>query len=258
MIEFRPLKAGEVETRVSMVKETGVQLLLFKDARCDMRLLDEVVGPENWENEYKEIGGSLYCGVTVRVDGIPVTKWNNGSESNTEAEKGRASDAFKRACFMWGIGRELYTAPFIWVPASKCEISQGRNGRPQCRTRFVVAHMAVDDSKRISALIIKNARTGADVFEFGAQKAPERPRAINPSDQAPENSVNLLMAKCRQLAELRGVPVETVIAALNESQALKAEGYSGGAYTASQCQAALNQAYAWLRKYETKGNNEGN
>lgn len=123
-MNFRPLKAEEVEARVSQVKENGIVLLLYKDARCDMRILDETVGPENWQREHYECKGNLFCrvGINTNFNNISaiedrwVWKSDCGTESNTEAQKGESSDSFKRACFNWGIGRELYTSPFIWVP----------------------------------------------------------------------------------------------------------------------------------------------
>ena len=121
MIEFKTLQADDIEVRVQQVTEKGCSLLLYKDARCDMRMLDEAVGNENWDCEYQSINGNLFCTVGIRCE-LPngetswVYKQDVGTKSNMEPDKGEASDAFKRACFKWGIGRELYTAPFVWVP----------------------------------------------------------------------------------------------------------------------------------------------
>lgn len=118
---FRNLRADEIDVRIGTIKDKtdarqGYSLLLYKDARCDMSILDETVGAFNWNREHKELKGVIYCGVTITgSDGKSATKWDAGSESNTEAEKGESSDSFKRACVNWGIGRELYSAPFIWV-----------------------------------------------------------------------------------------------------------------------------------------------
>ena len=110
-LEFRTLKADEIDCRVGNVTDKGVSLLLYKDARVDMRLLDEVVGTMNWKREHEIINGNLYCTVSIYNEATQqwVSKQDVGVESNTEKEKGQASDAFKRACFNWGIGRELYT-----------------------------------------------------------------------------------------------------------------------------------------------------
>lgn len=123
-MEFRKLKAEEIECRIGSVHSRGFTLLLYKDARVDMTILDETVGPTHWQRDHKEIKGVVYCGVGIQA--VPeeyegsyewVWKWDAGSESYTEKEKGEASDSFKRACVNWGIGRELYTAPFISINA---------------------------------------------------------------------------------------------------------------------------------------------
>lgn len=164
MITFRDLKAEEIECRVQSVKEKGLVLLLYKDARCDMRILDETVGPENWQREHYECKGNLFCRVSINVakEGddrqLWVYKSDCGTESYTEKEKGEASDSFKRACFNWGIGRELYTAPFIWIPAEKCNIKDGK-----CFDRFEVERIIIED-KRIVALSIKNTSKGIRAF----------------------------------------------------------------------------------------------
>ena len=116
-IAFRELRADEVDARVSTISAKGLSLLLYKDARCDMNILDETVGSTNWEREHEIIGDRLYCTVSIFDEdkNAWVSKQDVGTESYTEKEKGQASDSFKRACFNWGIGRELYTAPFIWI-----------------------------------------------------------------------------------------------------------------------------------------------
>lgn len=171
-LKFRNLRAEEIECRVGTVSQSGkgVSLLLFKDARCDARILDETVGPENWENEFYECKGTLFCKVGIEVargDGLCEWVWKSdaGSPSNMEAAKGEASDAFKRACFKWGLGRELYTAPFIWVPAEKCAIKQGKNGKFTCYDRFKVAKVAIEDG-RIKGLRVVNAKTGVVAFSW--------------------------------------------------------------------------------------------
>ena len=122
---MRALRPDEIEVRVGQVFEKGVSMLLYKNARTDMAILDEVYGAGNWQCDYKEVKGNLYCGIAV-FDTDWVWKWDCGTESNTEKEKGEASDAFKRAGFRWGIGRELYTAPFIWLPVATDAIGNGK------------------------------------------------------------------------------------------------------------------------------------
>ena len=156
-MKFRDLTADDIEVRVQSVKEKGLILLLYKNARVDMAILDETVGPQCWQREHYECKGNLFCRVGIDVnyehadfDAEWVWKSDCGVESNTEAQKGEASDSFKRACFNWGIGRELYTSPFIWVPASKCNIDNGK-----CYDRFAVEKIAIEN-KKITALSIIN------------------------------------------------------------------------------------------------------
>ena len=108
MREFRLLNPDEIECRVAQVNEKYVKLLLYKTARTDAALLDEAVGHMFWCNDYKVIDGKMYCGIGIKdKDTLQwVWKWNCGTESNMEKEKGEASDAFKRAGFVWGIGAD--------------------------------------------------------------------------------------------------------------------------------------------------------
>jgi hypothetical protein len=112
-----PLTIEEIEFRVQSINAKGAIILPYKDARADMNRLDEVVGEVNWQREHKVINGNNYCVVSIWHPEQKhwVSKMDVGTESNTEAVKGEASDAFKRACFNWGIGRELYDYPFIFV-----------------------------------------------------------------------------------------------------------------------------------------------
>jgi len=166
MIEFRDLTADEIEVRVQSAKQNGVILLLYKNARCDMNILDETVGVENWQREHYECKGNLFCRVGIHVNDLPIPQWvwksDCGVESNTEKEKGEASDSFKRACFNWGIGRELYTSPFIWVKAEDCNINEGTNREGKkiysCNDKFEVEKIVIED-KKINALAIRNATT---------------------------------------------------------------------------------------------------
>lgn len=177
MNRFRTLYADEIECRISTVSEKGLSLLLYKTARTDADLLDETVGPEYWENDFKLVDGVLYGGIGIDFDksGKLVWKWDAGTESNTEAEKGRASDAFKRAGFKHGIGRELYSAPFIWIPARLCNIEKTQKGRFVCSDRFLVSSISYDEKQRISRLTISDDK-GRCVFPSSkASPAPSSP-----------------------------------------------------------------------------------
>lgn len=117
MKEIPLLTANDVECRIKKITNEGAVLLLYKTARVDMRILDEVYGSMNWQRHHEVINNNLFCTISVwdSEKSQWVSKQDVGTESNAEAEKGQASDAFKRAGFAWGIGRELYDAPFIWI-----------------------------------------------------------------------------------------------------------------------------------------------
>ena len=165
-MKFRDLKANEIDVRVAMVKESGLSLLLYKDARCDMNILDETVGSDSWQRKHYECKGNLYCsvGILTRDNGW-IWKDDCGAESYTEKEKGESSDSFKRACFNWGIGRELYTAPFIWVASDKCTIVKNGN-KTSCNDKFTVRSIAIVE-KKIVALEIYNESLSKVVFSYG-------------------------------------------------------------------------------------------
>lgn len=152
---IRLLNADEIECRVGAVSKdnTGCSLLLYKDARVDMRMLDEVFGPTNWKRSHEVINGSLFCTLSIWDSEKKewISKQDVGTESNTEKEKGQASDAFKRAGFNWGIGRELYTAPFVWVQLTRDDL----NSFNKIKTSFIVKHIEYNEEKReITALTI--------------------------------------------------------------------------------------------------------
>ena len=111
-MEFRKLRADEIDCRVNTINEKGLSLLLYKDARCDMNILDETVGCMNWKRSHTRDNANCIVSIYNKEIGEWVSKEDTGTESYTEKEKGLASDSFKRACFNWGIGRELYTSPF--------------------------------------------------------------------------------------------------------------------------------------------------
>lgn len=169
MISFRTLRADEIECRVAQISDKGLQLLLYKNARVDMDILDETVGAENWQRSHSRDNAN--CTVSIWVSDEDRAAWvskeDTGTESNTEAEKGLASDSFKRSCVNWGIGRELYSSPFIWVKATDCDIKD-KNGRRSCYDRFKVASIQYDERRRISELVIRNDSKNRIVFEWYA------------------------------------------------------------------------------------------
>ena len=174
MRQFRLLRPDEIECRVSTVKDSGISLLLYKTARTDYSLFDETYGAMNWQCKYELINGSMYCGIGVYCEEKKewVWKYNCGTESNTEAEKGLASDALKRAGFAWGCGTELYSAPFIWISADKFR----RDGK-YIKDSFHVDCIEYDDSGNITNLIIKN-QNGVTVYGTGKQEDVQKPKFL--------------------------------------------------------------------------------
>ncbi len=165
---IRLLKAGEIECRVAAVNEKGVTLLLYKDARVDQRILDETFGPFGWKRSHQCIDGNLYCTVEVYDSGKGewVSKQDVGTTGFAEKEKSQASDSFKRACFNWRIGRELYSAPFIWIPASKADI-QKKGEKYFCNARFSVQSISYNSGREIDGLVIADEK-GHKVYELKA------------------------------------------------------------------------------------------
>jgi hypothetical protein len=162
-LKFRTLEADEIECRIQSVKQNGLVLLLYKTARTDANILDEIVGPTNWQNDFKVINNNLYCGIGIYDKEVSqwVWKWDCGTESNTEKEKGEASDSFKRAGFKWGIGRELYSTPFTWITSDKCKIDNNK-----CFDKFYVSQIKYSENKQIVALAINDSKTKKNVFAY--------------------------------------------------------------------------------------------
>lgn len=169
---FRTLRADEIDVRVATTKGDGMGLLLYKDARCDMNILDETFGVSRWQRVHELINGNLFCSVGINfpdVNGYEHWVWKQdvGTESYTEKEKGQASDSFKRACFNWGIGRELYTAPFIWVTG--CDKYD----------KFKVKEIAYSENRKINKLVIVKVKYDNEtvVYEFGTGKPKTEAKA---------------------------------------------------------------------------------
>lgn len=168
-MKIRLLKANEIEVRVQSYNATTKKavFLLYKDARCDMKILDETFGVDGWEREHQLIDGKLFCTVRVWSEkrNCWISKQDVGTESNTEKEKGQASDAFKRACFNIGIGRELYSAPMISIQCSDKDLYNGK-----CTLKLDVKHIAYDDNREIKELILVD-RFGNERFNWSNGKA---------------------------------------------------------------------------------------
>ena len=173
---LRLLRADEIECRVGTVNEKGLSLLLFKDARVDQKILDETFTPFGWRRTHQSIDGNLYCMVEIwdKEKGQWIAKQDVGTTSYSEKEKGQASDSFKRACFNWGLGRELYTAPFIWIPAGIVSIQQKEN-RYITTDRFSVDSISYNEEREINGLVILNGKRNK-VFELKQKVEPQKKR----------------------------------------------------------------------------------
>ena len=175
-----PLKAQDVECRVQQITENqngyGAILLLYKDARVDMKILDQVYGEMNWQRRHTVINGQLFCSVLIWDESKKqwIEKQDVGTESATEAEKGRASDSFKRACFNVGIGRELYNAPFIYIKLDAGEVRKNSKGKPTTYTRFKVTEMEYNREKECFTKLVICDEKGRQRYSLGGSKA-EKP-----------------------------------------------------------------------------------
>ena len=167
--KFRDLKAEEIDVRVAQCTANGVSLLLYKDARVDQDILDETVTPMNWQRKHTRDNANCIVSIWDEDKKQWIEKEDTGTESNTEKEKGLASDSFKRACFNWGIGRELYTAPFIWIKSTDCNVVDSKrkdsygNIIYTCKDKFVVEKITIQD-KKIVQLSIGNLNNKKRVF----------------------------------------------------------------------------------------------
>lgn len=229
-MKIRLLRADEIEVRVGTINEKGATLLLYKDARVDMNVLDEA--GVKWKREHQLIDGKLFCTVSIWDEDIKewVSRQDVGVESNTEKEKGQASDSFKRACVNWGIGRELYSAPFIWIPASSYDgfvRKTDQNGKKIYATydKFSVTHIAYDENREITELTIKNDRTGEIVFSY-PKKAQTKPNPLAKAKgeimaKFQASGLNTVQQKAAIMQVLKKSTVDTIEEANEVLQALE-------------------------------------
>ena len=187
---FRTLYADEIECRINQINEKGLTLLLYKDARCDMNILDETVGAMNWSRRHTRDNANCVVSIYDETKNEWVTKEDTGTESNTEKEKGLASDSFKRACVNWGIGRELYTSPFIYISkadrdgAINFNSYKNKGGKDASNDRFIVEAIRYDEKKNITALSIKNATLNKRVYVW------QQPKKTENSNKGEQNENN--------------------------------------------------------------------
>ncbi len=215
MVDIRLLKAEEIECRVGTINEKGLSLLLFKDARVDQKLLDETFSPMGWKRMHQEIGGNLYC--TVSVWDTEKKQWIDkqdvGTMAKEEKEKSQASDSFKRACFNWGIGRELYTAPFIWIPAERIALSvkdTGSGGKKYyTNERFRVASIGYTNEREICSLAIENSRYQI-IYMYGGKVSGEPQKEEGKGQTKAGLGQRQMNALQKEMART-GVALETVL-----------------------------------------------
>ena len=249
-MEFRALRADEIDCRIQSISENkngvGAVVLLYKDARVDMNILDETVGAMNWKRSHELIGDRLYCTISIRDEnGEWVSKQDVGTESNTEKEKGQASDSFKRAGFNWGIGRELYSAPFIYIKLRNDEVFKDKNGKLKTYSKFKVFDIEYDENKNISLLVIGD--NDDERFFYGKKTIYKQKQRREPQNKPEhltaqsntESSVNtMLINEIVRLATASGVDTN------------KLSDYVKTTFNKPNCKALdtheLNQVKSWV------------
>lgn len=171
-----PLSIDEIEFRVQSINNGGyATILAYKDARVDMNRLNKAFGVGGWQRKHEDIHGRLYCSVGIWNAVIGQWCWvqDVGTESNTEKEKGQASDSFKRACFNLGIGIELYDYPVIQIQLKPEEWQKSEGNKPNKQTyklklkewRWVVQH----EGKQLTFIGAKD-ETNKQRFAWGNYK----------------------------------------------------------------------------------------
>ena len=225
---FRPLTKDEIDCRVATCKENGVSLLLYKDARVDQNILDETFGIFGWQRSHQLIDGNLYCTVSIRTpeSGVWIHKQDGGKESNAEKEKGQASDSFKRACFNLGIGRELYTAPFIWIPEELVTIKKDNKGKDTTNDRFSVRSITIEGGKIVQLEIQSDTRRCV-VYTYGTKKqnnAPaqnEQATVQNQQKQAPAKTPEEVEAEKARLQKEKEEAAKKALEAIDNDKIIQ-------------------------------------
>lgn len=168
-IEFKTLGVDMIEVRPTDTKNKGkATLLLYQTARCPMEILDESC-PGAWASDYKEVAGNVYCGIGIKIEDEWIWRWNAGTEGNIGEGKSTASDAFKRAATMWGIGRELYNTPKVKID---CPDSYYYNDK--MTMTFSVQEIEWDENRRCMKLVIVD-RFGKCVYEWSREEKKQVP-----------------------------------------------------------------------------------
>lgn len=170
-LKFRDLRADEIDVRVGATTKdkngnvTHFTFLLYKNARVDMALLDETLGTMNWQAKYYQVKSTMICSVGININYNDPSKepyfiWkDNGGDDDftTEQVKAECSDAFKRACFLIGIGRGLYSASKLYMRIERTEENTEKSYYG-CKT------IEYDSNGNITKVVIYNKKTKKDVL----------------------------------------------------------------------------------------------
>lgn len=196
-LQFPLLEATDIEIRVGQVStsKNKANMLLYKNARTDAKILDKVVGVGNWQKRFYTLNGVgvgdnmrsiVVCSVGIYDDEKKEWIWkdDSGSEGNIEQDKSVCSDAFKRGCFAWGLGRELYTAPDIWVPYNK---------DTDRFAKFKVEKVGYNKDNEISELVI--SKDGEIVFNFSNGRTHKVETSQKTTQKANLSNENIVLSK---------------------------------------------------------------
>lgn len=248
MCKFRDLTADEIECRVATVSQKGCSLLLYKDARCDMAILDETVGSLNWQRKHTKDNANCIVSIWDSEKSQWIDKEDTGTESFTEKEKGLASDSFKRACVCWGIGRELYTAPFIWISSDKCTIQPKTNGQGFTTfDKFKVSDIEIKD-KHIVKLSIISMKTGEVCFTWSKnatskKSAAKTAKATTTKASSLSDATKVAISEAvKSLAKSKGYKMNDILVSLAKPENV---GKPTTEYTEADAEKALSLLQTW-------------
>ncbi|MFR9276495.1 MAG: hypothetical protein ACLVK5_00110 [Peptoniphilus senegalensis] len=212
MKEIRLLKANEIDVRVQMVNQNYISVLLYKDARVDMKILDETFGPMNWQRHHDVINNNLFCTVSIYDEDKKqwISKQDVGIPSFAQAEKGEASDSFKRACINIGIGRELYSAPGIFITPQQGEVTQNK-GKSQTKTKFYVREIEYNSEREITHLTIVDGK-GNQRYSYGRKtQGKANPDNNKPMNTASNNQLENYRAEIAHILNVKKIQTDIFI-----------------------------------------------
>lgn len=214
-MKFRLLRVDEIDCRISICNQYGVGLLLYKDARCDQNILDDTVGPMNWQRHHSRDNANCIVSIWDDEKKLWIEKEDTGTESYTEKEKGLASDSFKRACFNWGIGRELYTAPNMFVFKKDLKDHKQEGTRWTCKDSFKVTAIDYID-ERIVYVKVLNLKSNKEI-EFGTPGQAQKRIDKVAASKIDEVKVKALEKRCKNdNINIKAITDHFKVASLND------------------------------------------